>query len=337
MIPDDANTLTPITRHPLLWALERIAGMSHRDIRRATNVSSTVLARMARNYTVRDSIVRRLSSLLKDRMRHLLTSFEAEFRGAIMPTVERQRWGGYRKFVLELTEWVAAYYDTPLKVAHETRLERDLRSAIGTGAFKSKVVTDLKLKYRQRSIYRCADRIGVKTFRDDNNRVVWAFGKVQVKPRGKRATGKVRTYQPLKNSRQSKIWNELISILTETDEPTLASEVILRLRARKFSKVAIYKAARDLRLLRETRGFGPGKRTLWALPHSRAADDVTEESLDGVVELKPKRRRDKITVDFTPRRSTIGQSLADREDLTSDDLDPEFGAKTDNDDEGGES
>lgn len=293
--------LEPHRQHPLYWLLTEVFGVPEAELKRRSGASKSTLRRLALGYDVDPQLLEKLRSLVP-RIAAEIAAADLELDQYTAPGGERHvrdtdpQIVEWRRHTYTMANYLAELY-RPVPKEPRTVLEDLVAANIGTaGAPRSEVVA--RVKSRRHSAYairRAAERIGVREI-DRRGVKYWLPAPNRVAPRPPPPQ-----YGTPSGPRSRRLYDRITIMLGRAPDCTLpAATVVDTLRAEGFSRVLIFRAATDLRLVRETTGFGPTKRTLWMLPHSSTDDG------DDHHDVAPKGKL--VSVDFSRSRLTPDDS-----------------------------
>ena len=249
------NLPHPHNQHPLYWALTSVLGHSQNSLRAFCRTSTSVIARLAIGHSPTPTIRARLLALLRDSIDRSTTLTPA--------ATPRQR------------AYVRAFYDVlnecfllePFAPTHHKGLARSILAAVGsTPVLFSEVAAQIGAT--KASIRRAGRRLGIIETHSPTGRLLWSLP----------APGPTLTPPPLepqirpaRTPRGAELQDALSIFLARApDNRAPSKDVIAHLTSQGFCKPAIYRAADDLLIIRETTGFGKTRKSIWSLPHSNS-------------------------------------------------------------------
>lgn len=267
--------------HPVWWALTSVVGLTPHRIRQRARVSRSVTDAMVtgRSRSVDSAAVRRLVDLLGWGRDELMRDAPDLRDRAVTPALR-----AYRRATFALLAEIHAEYAAPPAPAppRETDLSRDVLLALGPhGQRRDLVVAALRRVHRPTAVRRAARRVGVVERLVDGH-VHWI-------PPPARASQELPRYpapstptpRPPTGERQRRLHDAISIFLGRRPDCTATGrEVVEHLAPRGYHRSAIYRAARDMNLVRTTTGFGPQKRSVWSLPPAPPASDAPDDESD---------------------------------------------------------
>lgn len=266
------HKLEPGTTHPFLWILEEVFGLTDVEICAGASVTRPTLIRLRE---MRDVSRDRLTRLAKYVELEAYTNYPKrlspppQFNTKAPPPQFRHFYrhdalNAYRKAIWKMVrEILAAYAPPPLTPDkhRDTDLSVQLLSAVGNGTPRVRVKALLKRQYSTTSIRRARERLGIREAYRDGRWWWYPPENVAALPTAKLPPPKpiIRT-----SPRASQIQQCLELYLVKRPTGADASTAIEHVRSRtSCSRAAVFRAARDLKLIRETTGFASNKRTTW--------------------------------------------------------------------------
>lgn len=260
--------IEPKTTHPYLWVLRDVLGLSLQEIRRRSLVPIHTLREMDRQRAPTVDQAAKLEQLAQQVMDELAAGacpkttsgakkLPAPFRyWFTSPAIDEWR----RQVYAVVRSSLDAWRPTPPQ-PRATELSVSLLAAIGTGSPRSRVM--LNLQHRSNtSVERCAARIGVRRAVDPHTQAeIWLPPKnlPSVSP-------PPPAPQPAfaRSRRASQVQSALELVFMRHPLGVPAADAVAAVRQRAgCNKTAVYRAARAMRVRRETSGFGAAKRTTW--------------------------------------------------------------------------
>lgn len=260
--------LEPQAINPHLWILTDIFGLTPLQIAGLTGVARRILIRGIQrpHYPLHPDVVRALRVLIRKCL------------AGVRPTKEPAPADWWK--ILSVENWrnrTVAMVDDVLarcnpeldkpKPPRETELSIALLATLGQGALRSRVIANMRKQWRTFQIDRAAKRLGVEEHKTVEGERFWLPPKTTYVPTPI-APPPSAIYVPPKTARRAqRIRVVLERLLVESPNGVAASDAVEHVMQRaNCSRVQVYKAARDLCVLRETTGFGPRKRTVWKFP-----------------------------------------------------------------------
>lgn len=266
------NHLEPRTSHPLLWILEQLFGLSLEQVADETSLSRTTLRKIREGKPPKTSQVHALADAIIKVRNALARELSPPYSILTRRILEAPHKFWHRSS--ELTEWrkmtfrfinglVELYTHPAIAQPRQTVLGEELLIIVGKGKPQDLVFQSFRTTQRKH-IRKLAARIGLRVVpRED--------GKWWLPPADLPAitTVKMPDVPPVMRStkRGMRLQNALVLFLGDypdgVDSKVVVSHVMQRARC---SRPAVFRTARDLRVVREITGFGPTKKSIWTLP-----------------------------------------------------------------------
>lgn len=281
----DVRKISPSTEHPLYWALHDLCGVRAHEIKRLGRLSTSRLERLRRGYAVPQDVADRLLSVLEQAMDQM--ALDAPPR-ADVPEVIRN----YRAALFTVGRQILSdFRPRPKGPTPDTDLARSVLTLVGRGPTpRAYVVGALSRVHSARAVRRCGERMGMVESVDAQGRLVWTPPPGAPRPVFP-LPPPARSVAP-PGTRRAETQDALVLALGRTplEEGRLARDVVGELVLRGFSRLGVYRAARDMQLRRLTTGFGPEKRVRWFLPVVEERPDPPDDSPSKVVKVDFRRR-----------------------------------------------
>lgn len=258
--------ISPYPRHPLLWALVDLCGLTVAAVRDAALIPRSVLDRADLGYPLRPDHERRLHALLGRAVDEL--PLDAPPYKSSPPTVKR-----FRRALFDAVRQVLADFgrERPPQI-RETALARDLADAVSTGARRELVLASLRRVHSPRQIRRALARYGYRDVERSGQR--WLLPPTSALPREYPDSVPVRAgpRTPLQHRIQTAA---SIYLGRAPDGRASGRDVVEHVRSVTGASVpTIYKTVRQMVLVRESAGFGPRKVSTWSLPPAQPDDQA---------------------------------------------------------------
>lgn len=279
------HVLEPLHVEPHYWALVTLVGLTPHAIAERAEIGRSTCRRAALGQRVEQRAVSRLRGLLATSKMELGELLARAQTDAVTEKPVRDRCAKLRAEVYATIDFVLEFYQPTPQIDARDRCAEDLRVAVGEGRSVNLVIADLRIKYRPATVRRAATRLGL--LERQVRLKTGVTGTFWYPPtRSDVAATPAHTRPTTPNA--DRIWRYVEKTLSD-GEAHPARPIVDALLARGHSRPSVYKAARDMRLVRVTTGFGPTKSTTWQLPPRRP------EPLAPAGKL--------VRVDFRPRTS----------------------------------
>lgn len=262
------HQLEPQRQHPLYWVLSELYGMDDRSISTLGLIDYQALRRRLHDgHEVPAALVARLRNLAM-RVADEIARRSVE-AGVLWELPAKVPVAAHRRGVHELARAIVDLYDPRHQASldvERTALGQLILAELGTrGAPADVVVANLRHHARSGVIRRAASRHGVVERRGDDGRPFWI-----PPPNAAAPAAPEHPPRPPKSPRATLLYDKLNIMLGRAPDMALpVEEIMARLAPHRFSRTLIYRAATDMRLVRQTTGFGPTKRTVWMMPRSK--------------------------------------------------------------------
>jgi hypothetical protein len=277
------HNLEPKLLHPYIWALTDILGLSIPVIAKRARISRGVLDRAAEGRPPDDATLRKLRPLLTIALNEALEHHSPHLKqGERMPLAFRfwythERFREHRQHALDLVEWIKdAYGANEPRTFKDTDLSAAILQHVGAGEWRQRVMAALKAFHKKSSVKRAAKRIGVRELWKDGK--CWWLPPKDITPMAVKRPPMPKVARPKSTSPKSyKVQMALEALLATRDEGIPALDAIDHVKARTGCGTgAVYRAARDLCVIREHTGFGPSKVTRWYSPDAETYERLQE-------------------------------------------------------------
>lgn len=251
--------------HPVWWALTSVVGLTPGAVRRRAVVSRSVQIAATTGRPVELASLRRLVALLRRGADEMLR--DAPPLRDSPPLVQ-----AHRRATFALLDALAAeaLAPAPPPPPRSTTLVQDLLLALGpAGRPRALVISDLRAHHRPQSLRRAARRVGVAERLGPDGAPWWIPPPRRPQDPPPVFGPPARVYAQPTGPRQRAAHDAMSVYLGRRPDLSADSrDVVAALRQRGHSRSQIFRAARDMNLVRETTGFGPQKRSVWRLPHA---------------------------------------------------------------------
>lgn len=259
------NALEPINKHPLVWILTDLFGISVGEISRRSKITRPRLARLNQLAPPSPSETLSLQTLVKSSLRALETTPHP-------PYYKRPPFlDDYYTHVIQVIRRYIALHDAPSPKPRRTELTDLILANVHTdGTRETAVFAQLQHSFSIRAIREAAERIGIRRLAR-GPQFYWYPPPLTTPPLPSTTTNSPlfdRPITPPRTERQRKCRHHILRCLEKAPDNMLPYKEILALVAPlKFSHQLIRSSIYELTLIVETSGFGPKKRTMVALPH----------------------------------------------------------------------
>lgn len=264
-------TVQPYLRHPLLWALTDVCGLSHARVHELSGVAKTTLSKLDRGAAAADETRVALRRLLK-RLLDEMSAAHIDFV-RLNPLMSDQ--------TTEYTLWRRTVYNTLSRILDQTLapermlVESDvlLLKFLGERGRPRADAIDALRPLDSNSVRRVARRLRVRRVKrsaEDGSIVVW-----WLPPHTAPVSHSMRQALPrerLKSPRSKQLWRiveKLFMAAPRTPDGygwVLVSTIESTTRAAGFSRPLLYRTARKMQIPRKAEGYGASKRAYWSLP-----------------------------------------------------------------------
>ena len=273
----------------MYWLLHDVCGLNDREIAAGCGISTSTLGRVVDGHET-PTLISAMHALIQPTLDRLALAAIAAARyvdpsGEVKTRPTPSAISHHRRHVFALVAAVAAPYAPRPPSPARTPLRDLIVAALGTmGDSRASVIARLRTPHRSAAtIRRAARALGVV----DSTRLGvawwWLPSSAQAADPNSRPPPPPAEIRQPTTERARALYDRLTMMLGKAPGFTLpARDAIEQLRARGFSRHLIFRAVRDMRIVRETRGFGPAKQTLWMLPRPSAPSEHVDadESVD---------------------------------------------------------
>jgi hypothetical protein len=248
-------TQEPGFGHPVLWVIVEIFGIRRSDVCRLAGISTVTFDRLRDGAPCTRKVDERLRQLVANIREELAR--RAKYSSDLMRTDDVFR--HHRENVYKLIDRIVQ--DNVQIHKTQTELSTALLGLLPNS--RRYIIAQLAQQYARQSIDRCAHRLEVREVRRPNNNELWWYPPASLE--GKPIEQSKPKYIAPRGERQAKLQDALLRLLEKAPRYSmLAADVIYALRP--YTKSEVYRAAKNVAVLRTTEGFGPTKRTTWTHP-----------------------------------------------------------------------
>jgi len=271
------HTLEPRLVHPYVWVLTELLGLSIPAISDRLEISRGILDRAMDGRPPSEDILRKLAKLISQTTQEIgaQRSPPPPKNNARLPIPYRfwyihEKLATHRRRTFDLINWILASYGPSKPSYRDTELSEQILQLLGPrGEWRSKVLAGLRAFHKKSSVRRAAERIGVRE-EMRGGRCWWKAPPRDIVPL-KAPPLPILPASPKTSPKTYKVQRALETFLARFDQGVSAAEAIAHVVEKtSCTPGGVYKAARDLCIMRETTGFGASKRTLWLLPPGEA-------------------------------------------------------------------
>jgi hypothetical protein len=265
------NHLEPRESHPLLWALEDIIGLTLDQISAGVDISRSVLVRIREGRTPkRDQVVGLAAFVRKYADRIARDMSPAPMFTRKLPEPPFRYWHRspelyeWRRATFNMLNQLIKIYTHPaITPPTKSTLGHELIAVVGRGKDRDLIFSHFRSTQRGH-LRKLAKRIGIREQRKDDV-VYW------LPPEDLPNISNLKLPEPAphfkRTPRSLAIQNALWSFLHDYPDGVDSKEAVAYvMRRAKTSRPAVFRAARDLCIVREMSGFGPTKKSMWRLP-----------------------------------------------------------------------
>lgn len=268
-----ALRLSPGHIHPLFWVARHHLGLTYEYISSRVGISKPTLVKFEDGYSISDTHQVKLYDLITQE-RDYIAEQEAIIRDLKEPfkSYARAYWQVINS-VLDIYSY-ARYGQLP----RSTDLSKALTLLLSsTPILKSRVIQILSASYNPRAIAKCARRISVIETVSPSGKLLWALPLAYQQlnrptPSHHPPKYTVRASTPHRERLHQRI-SVLLGRAPECKLPAKELQHALTSGKERWSMPTIRRAFREMQLIRERVGWGPGSVTYWALPHVKEPNE----------------------------------------------------------------